>query len=133
MLTGELDKSCFNCNYCGMDMDMDPYCVHPNVLRSNPFGSNTNVVLGVVTGDEGRNLPHFGACKDRILFSPREVQKGVKRWPKAMVISSEDVEEQCILQDFLDNERERVKKVDGIPSDGALISCSCSRCNPGRL
>lgn len=33
------DKSCFNCDFCGMDMDMDPYCVAPQVIAESPHGS----------------------------------------------------------------------------------------------
>ena len=30
--------ACSGCKYCGMDMDMDPYCSHPNVLKKHPYG-----------------------------------------------------------------------------------------------
>lgn len=35
---GERKRECFNCDFCGMDMDMDPYCAHPKVLEKFPFG-----------------------------------------------------------------------------------------------
>lgn len=31
-------RECRDCKYCGMDMDMEPYCVHPEVLKRMPFG-----------------------------------------------------------------------------------------------
>jgi hypothetical protein len=31
-------KSCFECDYSGMDMDMDPYCAHPTLLKDHPYG-----------------------------------------------------------------------------------------------
>ena len=32
-------KSCFDCKYAGMDMDMEPYCDHPQTLVTMPYGS----------------------------------------------------------------------------------------------
>lgn len=32
------DNKCDTCQYCGMDMDMDPYCSHPEVLKRMPYG-----------------------------------------------------------------------------------------------
>lgn len=32
------EKHCRDCKFCGMDMDMDPYCVHPRVLEEHPYG-----------------------------------------------------------------------------------------------
>jgi hypothetical protein len=32
------ERSCDQCKYCGMDMDMEPYCVHPQVLKRMPYG-----------------------------------------------------------------------------------------------
>lgn len=26
------------CAYCSLDMDMDFFCVHPNVLKNHPYG-----------------------------------------------------------------------------------------------
>ncbi len=67
------DKRCFNCDHCGMDMDMDPYCAHPDVLKTNPHGSNVNVVRGAAAiTDERSGLPHFGLCgQEARLFTPR--------------------------------------------------------------
>jgi len=31
-------RICQNCDYSGMDMDMDPYCAHPEVLKKHPYG-----------------------------------------------------------------------------------------------
>jgi hypothetical protein len=33
-------KRCSGCRHCGMDMDMDPYCAHPQTLVTMPYGSN---------------------------------------------------------------------------------------------
>ena len=27
-----------SCDFCGMDMDMDPYCVHKKILKNKPYG-----------------------------------------------------------------------------------------------
>lgn len=32
------EKNCRNCKWSGMDMDMDPYCIHPNVAKEHPYG-----------------------------------------------------------------------------------------------
>lgn len=29
---------CGSCDHCGMDMDMDPFCVHPSVTKEHPHG-----------------------------------------------------------------------------------------------
>lgn len=35
----DASKRCYECDHCGMDMDMDPYCVEPNVVGAgNIFG-----------------------------------------------------------------------------------------------
>ncbi len=34
---------CSHCAYCGMDMDMDPYCAHPKVKKAHPYGLNINI------------------------------------------------------------------------------------------
>jgi hypothetical protein len=36
---------CSGCNFCGMDMDMDPYCVHPQVLKVHPWGVGLTTAL----------------------------------------------------------------------------------------
>jgi hypothetical protein len=38
-------KECFNCDHCGMDMDMTPYCVHPKVAKDYRYGLNCNQAL----------------------------------------------------------------------------------------
>lgn len=54
-----LDKDgCGNCNYCGMDMDLDPFCVNQQVLqqrsehtgRSYDYGLDINVAYGLCKG-----------------------------------------------------------------------------------
>ena len=32
------DKKCVTCNHSGMDMDMDPYCAHPEILKISKYG-----------------------------------------------------------------------------------------------
>lgn len=36
---------CSTCKHCGMDMDMDPYCSHPDVLKIHQYGVSINVAL----------------------------------------------------------------------------------------
>jgi hypothetical protein len=31
-------RDCRDCKFSGMDMDMDPYCVHKKVLAEHPYG-----------------------------------------------------------------------------------------------
>lgn len=33
-----MEKTCLNCRFSGMDMDMEPYCIQPRVLEKYPFG-----------------------------------------------------------------------------------------------
>lgn len=33
------DKSCYSCKWSSMDMDMEPFCVHPKTVQIRPFGS----------------------------------------------------------------------------------------------
>lgn len=55
---------CEKCDFCGMDMDLEPYCVHPQVLKTNSYGSNCNVVRGakLCEGDTRLKLPHYNLC-----------------------------------------------------------------------
>lgn len=68
-------KHCTDCKHSGMDMDMGPYCAHPDVLKTNSFGSSCNVVRGasLPLGDSRRKLPHYGVCGAQAkLFSVRK-------------------------------------------------------------
>jgi hypothetical protein len=38
-------EGCSGCDHCGMDMDMEPYCVHPNVVKEHPHGLNISPAL----------------------------------------------------------------------------------------
>lgn len=70
---GNKDTDCRDCKYCGMDMDMDPFCVHPSVLKTNQYGSNVSVVRGAQLGDERVKLPHYGLCGlNAVLFEKRD-------------------------------------------------------------
>lgn len=67
-------RNCTECRYCGMDMDMDPYCAHPEVLKTNRWGSSVNVVRGAPLrgDDERRRLSYYGRCgQEAKLFEPR--------------------------------------------------------------
>ena len=43
---------CSSCNFCGMDMDMDPYCVHPKVLKEHPHGYGINHAIKETCGTD---------------------------------------------------------------------------------
>lgn len=38
-------RGCSSCKHCGMDMDMDPYCGHPAVLKSYQYGVSINFAI----------------------------------------------------------------------------------------
>jgi hypothetical protein len=42
---------CSGCDYCAMDMDMDPYCTHPKVVAKHPIGLNINKAIQHYCGD----------------------------------------------------------------------------------
>lgn len=39
------DKDCFKCDWSGMDMDMEPYCINPTVAKKHPYGLVVNQAL----------------------------------------------------------------------------------------
>ncbi len=43
---------CSTCKYCGMDMDMSPYCVHPKVLEFHRYGVNLTKAITDFCGEE---------------------------------------------------------------------------------
>lgn len=46
-------RECRDCKYCGMDMDMEPYCVHPEVLKRAPYGQIlSSIAAPTVKGNE---------------------------------------------------------------------------------
>jgi hypothetical protein len=49
-------RECFGCDHCGMDMDMDPYCVAPAVMAEHPYGLVTRRALPTYCGDDERRL-----------------------------------------------------------------------------
>lgn len=53
-------RRCRDCDYCGMDMDLEPYCVEPSVKKGNPIGLNVN-----------RAVTSY-CTKDRLLFKIRQ-------------------------------------------------------------
>ena len=70
-------KQCFDCKHRGWDPDGE-YCVHPEVLKTNPWGSVTSVPRGVSyirdNPDDDRNKkPHFNICGEEAkLFELRK-------------------------------------------------------------
>lgn len=36
---------CSSCKHCGMDMDLDPYCAHPVVIKVHPYGLGINAAI----------------------------------------------------------------------------------------
>jgi len=45
---------CSSCKYCGMDMDMSPYCVEPSVLEKYTYGLKINCAIQDYCGQELR-------------------------------------------------------------------------------
>ncbi len=43
---------CSSCKYCGMDMDMSPFCWEPTVLEARPEGLNLNSAIQDFCGPE---------------------------------------------------------------------------------
>ena len=43
---------CSSCKFCGMDMDMGPYCAHPNVTADHPYGLNLNQAVQIHCGPD---------------------------------------------------------------------------------
>ena len=56
------EKDCFKCEHCGMDMDMDPYCAHPEVTKKHKYG----LVLHQVS--------EFCSAPEKKLFEPRKLR-----------------------------------------------------------
>ena len=50
MTTWTSPGQCSSCNFCGMDMDMAPYCSHPNVTLDHPYGLNINEAIKLHCG-----------------------------------------------------------------------------------
>jgi hypothetical protein len=49
-----MSKDCRNCKFWSFDMDMDPFCVHPN---ANAIGTNTNAMRGTRKTENMRGEP----------------------------------------------------------------------------
>lgn len=47
---------CSGCKFCGMDMDMDPYCVHPTLKAEHPDGLNIGKAIQRFCGDNTGKL-----------------------------------------------------------------------------
>ena len=54
---------CSTCKYCvGMDMDMDPYCLHPKVIEKYKYGLSLNSAI-----------QHF--CTPKLIFRQEKENK----------------------------------------------------------
>jgi hypothetical protein len=49
-----MTKDCRNCKFWSFDMDMDPFCVHPN---ANGIGTSVNAMRGKVKTPNMRGEP----------------------------------------------------------------------------
>lgn len=58
-------KGCRGCDHCGMDMDMAPYCVAPEVLKEWPNGVNINMAIAKFC------TPELKLWKEREVRLPR--------------------------------------------------------------
>lgn len=45
---------CSSCEFCGMDMEMDPYCAEPSVTEGHPYGLNLNSAIKEFCGPDLR-------------------------------------------------------------------------------
>lgn len=43
---------CSSCKHCAMDMDADPYCVHPEVKKFHRYGVNLSKAVADFCGDD---------------------------------------------------------------------------------
>lgn len=63
-------RGCSGCEYCGMDMDMAPYCVAPDVLKEWPNGVNINMAIDRFCGPDlslwKQREPRKIICKARL-------------------------------------------------------------------
>ena len=46
--------NCQNCKFWSFDMDMDPFCIHPN---ASGFGTNINTMRGTERSEHMRGEP----------------------------------------------------------------------------
>lgn len=59
-----VERRCHACRYCGMDMDMEPYCVHPEVLKRAKYGQIlSSIAAPTAPGHE---------CENKRLWEARE-------------------------------------------------------------
>jgi len=61
------ERHCRNCDHCGMDMDMDPYCVNLKVIESfekHPYGLSLGSQT-VMTNCPTPEHPHFEPRRER--------------------------------------------------------------------
>ena len=72
---------CRECKFSRYDPD-GPYCAHPEVLKTNPYGSIFDVVRGASyirnnPTDDRNTKPHFSICgPEAVLFEKREACPG---------------------------------------------------------
>jgi len=66
------DTRCRDCLYWAYDMDMDPFCLHPN---ANSIGTNINAMRGKVKTQHMRGEP---CGPDAAFFEPSKVRANAK-------------------------------------------------------
>lgn len=68
------NKRCTECDHCGMDMDMEPYCVQPDVIALRTKETGRDYPWGL---DINRARP---LCKGMFLVdrTPRQIMFGMK-------------------------------------------------------
>lgn len=60
------EGGCSSCKHCAMDMEMDPYCVHPTVKIYHRYGVNISKAIRDFCGE--------GGDSDKLkLHEPRQV------------------------------------------------------------
>lgn len=52
MTTWTSPGQCSSCKYCSMDMDMEPFCVEPTVVKNHQYGLKINYAIQDFCGPE---------------------------------------------------------------------------------
>lgn len=60
-----MSNACRDCRYWSFDMDMEPFCVHPN---ANEIGTDINAMCGIKRTRHMRGEP---CGPDAVFFQPR--------------------------------------------------------------
>lgn len=51
-----MNRKCINCKYWQYDMDMDPFCMHEEVIKEHPFGLYIDSAIKSYCGPELMNF-----------------------------------------------------------------------------